>query len=129
MSSLHGRLRGERLRIGMPQYFLAAIGGVKPNAQVKYENGRRLPRGDYLAAIAVTGMDLLYILTGRRSVGMSQLTSEERLLIAAYRVIQGPDKQLMSHLLARLDSFLNHSSPARKVAFYDGTDLLRMING
>ncbi|WP_341519811.1 helix-turn-helix transcriptional regulator [Pseudomonas sp. G.S.17] len=129
MNSLHVRLRNERIRIGMPQYSFAAIGGVKPNAQVKYESGRRLPRGDYLAAIAGTGIDLLFILTGKRSVGLSQLVGHERTFIASYRNIDGVDKQLMDHLLFRLNDFVNDSPEARKVAFHDGIDTARMFNG
>ncbi|WP_426224875.1 transcriptional regulator [Pseudomonas sp. DSP3-2-3] len=113
----------------MPQYLFAAVGGVKPNAQVKYESGRRLPRGDYLAAIAVTGIDLLFILTGKRSVGLSQLTGSERLFIAAYRDIEGADKQLMSHLLFRLNGVLNDNPETRNVAFHDGIDAVTMFNG
>ena len=122
MKTLHVRLRNERIRVGMPQYMFAAVGGVKPNAQVKYESGRRLPRGDYLAAIAVTGIDLLFILTG-------QLTGNERLFIAAYRDIEGPDKQLMNHLLFRLNGSLDDNPQARNGAFYDGIDAVTMFNG
>ncbi|WP_426110570.1 helix-turn-helix domain-containing protein [Pseudomonas sp. DSP3-2-2] len=129
MKTLHVRLRNERIRVGMPQYLFAAVGGVKPNAQVKYESGRRLPRGDYLAAIAVTGIDLLFILTGKRSVGLSQLTGSERLFIAAYRDIEGADKQLMSHLLFRLNGVLNDNPETRNVAFHDGIDAVTMFNG
>ena len=129
MNTLHVRLRDERIRIGMPQYSFAAIGGVKPNAQVKYESGRRQPRGDYLAAIASTGIDLLFILTGKRSIGLSQLVGHERIFIAAYRNIGVVDKQLMEHLLLRLNGFVNNSPEARRVAFHDGIDAARMFNG
>lgn len=107
MSDLHIRLREERIRIGLPQYTLASAGGVKPNAQVNYENGSRLPRGDYLAAIGATGIDLLFVLTGQRSAGISRLAGDERLFIAAYRKIDGFDKQLMSHLVFRIDSYMS----------------------
>lgn len=129
MSTLHVRLRDERLRIGLHQYSLAAVGGVKPNAQVKYENGRRLPRGDYLAAIAVTGIDLLFILTGKRSVGLTQLSSHEKAFISAYRDIENDDKHLLSHLLFRLNGFLIENRKARSVALYDGADAPGMFNG
>ncbi len=113
----------------MPQYSFAAIGGVKPNAQVKYESGRRQPRGDYLAAIASTGIDLLFIVTGKRSVGLSQLVGHERIFIAAYRNIEAVDKQLMEHLLFRLNGFVDNSPEAHRVAFHDGIDAARMFNG
>ncbi|HEX8593021.1 MAG TPA: helix-turn-helix transcriptional regulator [Pseudomonas sp.] len=132
MSGLHVRLREERLRLGLPQYSLAAVGGVKPNAQVKYENGRRLPRGDYLAAIAVTGVDLLFILTGTRSAGMSRLTGDERGFIAAFRTMEGDDKKLMSHLVFRLDTHSIHATQPMNVSRHDGVDGVdgvEMLNG
>ena len=44
-----------------------AVGGVGKQSQINYESGKRLPDADYLMAIAATGADLLYFLTGERS--------------------------------------------------------------
>lgn len=42
------------------------IGGVKKLAQINYEKGKRHPDSEYLAALARAGIDVLYILTGKR---------------------------------------------------------------
>jgi transcriptional regulator with XRE-family HTH domain len=129
MSTLHNRLREERVRIGLPQYSLAALGGVKPNAQVKYENGNRLPRGDYLSAIALAGVDLLFIITGQRSIGISQLTGDERAFISAFRLVTGSDKTLVSQLVFRLDGHLDHDGvETRTPMLPDGIDGLSLIH-
>ncbi|MEX5623959.1 helix-turn-helix transcriptional regulator, partial [Pseudomonas syringae] len=61
MNGIGPRLREERERLGMTQRVFGDIGGVEPNAQGKYESGERTPRVDYLAALAVRGVDALYV--------------------------------------------------------------------
>jgi transcriptional regulator with XRE-family HTH domain len=66
MKELGMRLRAERKRLGLSQQVLGAMGGVAANAQGKYESGERLPKADYLVALAKGGVDVLYVLTDRR---------------------------------------------------------------
>ena len=61
------RLKSERLRLGLSQATIGAIGGVEVNAQRRYENGTRFPRADYLALIAQSGVDVLFVITGMRT--------------------------------------------------------------
>ncbi|MCS3468693.1 transcriptional regulator with XRE-family HTH domain [Pseudomonas sp. JUb42] len=65
MKELGTRLRAERKRLGLSQQALGAMGGVAANAQGKYESGERLPKADYLVALARGGVDVLYVLTER----------------------------------------------------------------
>lgn len=65
--NIGARLKSERLRLGLSQAAVGAIGGVEVNAQGRYENGIRLPRADYLAAVAKAGMDILFVITGSRA--------------------------------------------------------------
>ena len=67
MSEIGTRLRQERRRLGLSQREMGQIGGVAANAQGKYESGDRLPKADYLAALAGAGVDVLYVLTSRHS--------------------------------------------------------------
>ncbi len=67
MSEMGDRLRQERKRLGWSQTEMGALGGVAANAQGNYESGDRVPRADYLAALANAGVDVLYVLTGRRA--------------------------------------------------------------
>lgn len=59
-------MREERNRLDLNQPDFGACGGVGKQSQINYESGKRLPDADYLMAIAATGADMLYILTGER---------------------------------------------------------------
>lgn len=67
MNEIGTRLRQERKRLGLSQREMGLLGGVAPNAQGKYESGERVPKADYLAALAQAGVDVLYVLTSRRA--------------------------------------------------------------
>lgn len=77
MSDIGSRLRQERKRLGLSQREIGRLGGVAANAQGKYESGERVPKADYLAALASIGVDVLYVLTNRRAttVAMDNLVS------------------------------------------------------
>lgn len=64
------RLVAERSRLGLTQEALGQIGGVARNAQANYESDKRLPDAGYLAAAAEVGVDVLFVVTGRRSAEM-----------------------------------------------------------
>ena len=61
------RLADERRRLGLKQAEFAALVGTNVPKQSLYENDRRELRADYLARLAEAGVDVIYILTGRRS--------------------------------------------------------------
>ena len=65
--SIGARLKSERHRLGLSQAAIGRIGGVEANAQGRYESGMRLPRADYLASLAESGIDVLFVITGRRT--------------------------------------------------------------
>ncbi len=88
------RLRLERLRLELNQTEFAAYGGVRKQAQILYEQGRRKPDTSYLLGIALAGADVTYILTGQRmplpaalkgDSGVSTLlvTRDQRTFVAA----------------------------------------------
>lgn len=60
------RLREERVRLGYTQKSLGEIGGVKLNSQAKYERGETFPNTEYLEKLGKAGVDLVYLVTGRR---------------------------------------------------------------
>lgn len=90
MSTIGERLREERERLGLSQTALGAIGGVLKQAQLKYEQGSRMPDAAYLAAVAAHGVDVMYVLTGNRqvvpvtTVGPA-LSKRERTLVEQFR--------------------------------------------
>ena len=85
MDGFGERLRAERKRLGLSQRALAEIGGVHANAQGNYEKGARSPDAAYLTAISEAGVDVLFVLTGQRSIGESSLAPDERALLDNYR--------------------------------------------
>lgn len=67
MSTQGDRLKEERERLGLNQTAFGAVGGVKKQAQLKYEKGERHPDSAYLEAVSAVGVDVLYVITGQRS--------------------------------------------------------------
>lgn len=81
--NLGARLVEERKRLRMNQTDFGRLGAVSKGSQILYEKGDGSPTADYLSAIALSGVDVQYVLTGVRS--SVALTPEERLLIERFR--------------------------------------------
>lgn len=82
MKLVGARLREERKKLGMTQHDFAALGGIASNAQAHYEAGERQPKAGYLIGIAASGVDILYILLGKRTpVPETTLTPDEARII------------------------------------------------
>ncbi len=79
---IEGRLREERLRLRLDQAELAGVIGISAKSQGNYEAGRRSPDAAYLMRAAAAGVDVLYVLTGRRAPVPG---GEEEALLARYR--------------------------------------------
>jgi len=73
-STLPERLRSERKRLGLTQVQLADAGGVKKNAQINYESGKRNPDTAYLQSLQNHGVDVCFILTGTRLIPTTKET-------------------------------------------------------
>lgn len=65
-STIGGRLKGERERLGLSQPRFAQLAGVTKGALIKWEGGRSFPNAQALAIYAQAGADVLFIITGRR---------------------------------------------------------------
>lgn len=81
--SIGQRLAEVRKQKGLNQAAFAAIGGVSVKTQVLYEKSERVPDANYLAAVAVAGVDVGYVLTGTPSMG--GLSIEEAAVVAGFR--------------------------------------------
>jgi hypothetical protein len=68
MTLIADRLFSERERLGLTRAQLADIGGITPREQMAIEGGEVVAAGScYLAQVAKdAGIDVLYVLTGRR---------------------------------------------------------------
>lgn len=77
MNTLEERLVEERKRFGLSQAAFGEAGGVQKRAQINYEHGERRPDAAYLERLAGIGVDVLYVLTGRRApVGNGSASAE-----------------------------------------------------
>ncbi|UEP28245.1 helix-turn-helix domain-containing protein [Burkholderia sp. B21-007] len=74
------RLKEERMRIGMSQAEIAALGGLSNKTQLSYESDARSPDANYLAALAKVGVDVLYVITGVRALPSTMPEDEAELL-------------------------------------------------
>ncbi|MBU1332357.1 MAG: helix-turn-helix domain-containing protein [Gammaproteobacteria bacterium] len=103
MSGIGERLREERERLRLSQAAFGEIGGVKANAQGKYESGERFPSADYLAAVALHGADVLYVVTGeRKPLPSASLTAEEIAVLAHLRVLPETDRAATARMVAAM---------------------------
>lgn len=69
----------------MSQGEFAALAGLTERAQRKYEKNERHPDTKYMLAVAAGGADVVYILTGTRTVTVGALNAEEAAMLYNYR--------------------------------------------
>jgi len=98
------RLAQERKRLGLKQAGFAGLVGTNVPTQSLYENGRRALRADYLARIAEAGVDVRYILTGRRGEGeaLGEAPSE---LLSCYFALPPEMQRALEGLARSLQAF------------------------
>ena len=95
--SIGERLKNERDRFGMSQSDLAAIAekkgvpGTTRHSQANYEKGKQSPSAAYLAALAESGFDVQYIVTGIRAGEVTEVKGE-------YMVVRKDQKALLDNL-------------------------------
>lgn len=75
--SVGSRLKKERERLGLTIPELAEIAGAKKNTVIDWQKDVSSPPAAKLAALGDAGVDLLYVLTGHRSVKRPGMTEEE----------------------------------------------------
>ncbi|MDP2202293.1 MAG: helix-turn-helix transcriptional regulator [Methylicorpusculum sp.] len=109
MSTIGSRLREERERLNLSQSLFGDLGGVKKQAQLKYEKDDRSPDADYLSAIALAGVDISYVLTGIKS-GAGASNPREVALLDNYRHSAVEVQLGISKLLAETGKALERAS-------------------
>jgi transcriptional regulator with XRE-family HTH domain len=77
------RLAEERKRLGLKQAEFASLVGTDVPKQSLYENDRRELRADYLARLAAAKVDVVYVLTAKRSEG-AWLSAEASAVLSGY---------------------------------------------
>lgn len=99
------RLREERKRLGLKQAEFAALVGTDVPKQSLCENGHRQLRAGYLARIEPAGVDLLYVLTGRRSEGVP-LGENASAFLAAYLELPEELRERVERLVGDLAQYM-----------------------
>lgn len=118
------RLRAERKKLGLSQAELGDVGNVAKNAQLNYESGARKPDAAYLAAVAERGVDVLYVLTGRRELERGgDLSLEETEVLSAFRSMDLVGK---AGLLGMVRGMRTQKSAARVAV---GGDVGQVVDG
>lgn len=109
LTGIGDRIREERSRLGLSQEAFGDIGGVKKFAQSNYERSKRHPDTAYLEKISRAGVDVLYVITGKRQ------TSEN-----------GPgliDADFLAEIAERLDQIIQQAGKESR----GGADYVRMV--
>ena len=99
------RLAEERKRLGLKQAEFAELVGTDVPKQSLYENGRRELRAAYLARLADAGVDVGYVLTGRRSES-GPLGEEASELLGAYAGLPPELQEALRRFAADLRRYL-----------------------
>lgn len=80
--SIGTRLKSERTRLEMSQEAFSKAAGVSKRALIEWEKGATFPSAGVLEALSGIGVDILYVVTGRRegaAQGMSQASANSLL--------------------------------------------------
>lgn len=87
------RFKEERVRSGLTQADLAEIADVSREMIGKYERGAAEPGSGVLVDLDRAGLDVLYVLTGRRTPrGALSLSPSEQHLLAIYSSATEPER-------------------------------------
>ena len=100
---LGDRLREERDRLGLNQTDFGLQVGVSRGTQKAYELGTGAPDVRYLAALEAIGVDVSYVLIGRRFTQETADVDEvEQTLIERYRSLNAADKRSVNRIVSAM---------------------------
>ncbi|MEW5770333.1 MAG: helix-turn-helix domain-containing protein [Pseudomonadota bacterium] len=105
--SIGERLKDERERLGLSQPAFAAVAGAAKRTLIDWEKGATSPNAVQLAALSAIGVDVLYILTGQRT--MDALSRDEQELLERFRAAS------LEGRLAALGALRGVTMPAPKI--------------
>jgi len=98
IDSLGERMRESRKALQLSQDDVASRCGVSREMWGKYERGAAIPGGEVLAAMAAAGFDIVYVLTGARTLPVSEratLSMRQRALLDNYEHTDEPGKRVI----------------------------------
>ena len=103
------RLAEERKRLGLKQAEFASLVGTDVPKQSLYENDRRELRADYLSRLAAAKVDVVYVLTAKRSEG-AWLGEEASHLLSAYLALPEDLQEAVLRLVGDLNRHFDSGS-------------------
>ena len=104
------RLKEERKRLSFSQTDFGTSCGVTKQAQIRYEKGVRSPDSDYLEQAHKIGVDVSYLITGKRTQPV-ELPSDESLLLDSYRVLDNGNKKMaLAFLIGGIEHLKNEQN-------------------
>ncbi|HQS03160.1 MAG TPA: helix-turn-helix transcriptional regulator [Halothiobacillus sp.] len=113
------RLKEERTRLRLSQSDIAERLGASRRSVIDWEKGGATPNAENISELNDYGVDVLYILTGRREA--EALSTEEKLLIERYRAADEATRYRI------LSSLLEGKNPAQ--ATTDSNQVTQVITG
>ncbi len=105
------RLREQRELLGMSQADFGAMADVTRGSQAEYELGKRPFSASYIIAVQARGVDMNYVLTGKRSI--ENLSEEQARLLHALNTMPPEDRETVLRVAL---SFTNRAPPEAKLA-------------
>ena len=87
LMSFGARLRQERERLGLTQQRFAELGGVKRVSQHLYEQEVRAPDVTYLTLLKEAGVDIWFLITGKRAPESVSAGASRSIYISAFRAV------------------------------------------
>ena len=110
----------------------AKLIGVSQGKQSLYERGERELRASYLAELDRAGLDVLYIITGRRAAG-PQLSALETAMVGALAAVSREDGeallQIARSLGGRANAGASIGTSASSTALHEGATDFRSESG
>jgi len=105
----HDRLREERERLGYTQVAFAALTGAAKNSQLNWEKGHSFPNAATLATWAKVGLDVSYVVTGKRSVPIEEtMNAKEQALLDVYRHVPTQQRKFIEDAVTMAASSLSN---------------------
>jgi len=94
---IEDRLKEVRQEKALNQTAFGALGGVSKTTQKNYESGKHKPSFEYLESLAKAGVDVYYLLTGRRDPKL--LTDQQKRLLSLFEELNADARQVLIGLL------------------------------
>lgn len=120
--SVGNRLKEERKRLGLTQEAIGLACGVAKRTQILFEQDAHVPGGAYFAAADELGMDVTYVLVGRRD----RLTEADADLLDSWRNASATARAAALAALGAISPAVTAAAPRTT---FENTSIGQQISG